>query len=537
MVSTSSSHPAEADLPTTAVSVAIVGAGPVGLALALGLARHGVRSVLLEKNAGTSTTSKAAGLHVRTREVLAHWEVEERFLERGVLEERLTMVSVKPNRPPLLHLDFSELAEEVDRPGLFLLEQSETEKLLLEAVRATGLCDVRFRSEVIGLEQDDSRVTLRVRQGVAEQRIEAEYVVGCDGAKSFVRGALGMPFDGFTYSLRPMLADVRVHDERDALPQPRVWTGRGGYAFAARLRPGLWRLVHVPRGRPRDDEVSDEEVRERAHLLLGPGDVGVLWASRFRMHDRSAPRFRKGRVLLAGDAAHVHSPASGYGMNGGIQDAHNLAWKLAHALRGGDVERLLRSYEVERRAVVVEGTSRYTDRMTRLFIGAPPVVRDGAWLFLRMLMASPRLRRRGLRRFTMLDLSYPSSPLLDRRARAAGERLPNPMLRTPDGQRMRLYSLLPSAPLILEIAEEEGPAVPIPIARLRIAPEHYRDPAGVLRRLLGDHDGWILVRPDATIAWARRDLEGFEDALSHALGWSSTRVEQEEAAVEGIGAR
>jgi 2-polyprenyl-6-methoxyphenol hydroxylase-like FAD-dependent oxidoreductase len=256
---------------TPSTPVAIVGAGPVGLSLALGLARQGVRSVLLERKSTTSQTSKAPGLHVRTREVFRQWHVEDRFLDAGELWQRVVMHDVVPGRPQLITLDFPGLAAEADRPGMLILEQSETERLLLEAVQESGPCEVRFGAEVVGVEQDEEEVRLTFREDGAERSLRADFVVGCDGASSSVREAMGLPFEGMTYSLRPMLADVEVDDERDDLPQPRAWTGKGGYAFATRLRPRLWRIVRLQRGEPEKDEVPDEEVSEWTERLLWRG--------------------------------------------------------------------------------------------------------------------------------------------------------------------------------------------------------------------------------------------------------------------------
>jgi 2-polyprenyl-6-methoxyphenol hydroxylase-like FAD-dependent oxidoreductase len=505
--------------PTT--PIAIVGGGPVGLALALGLARHGVRSVLVEREETTSEHSRAPGIHIRTREVLRLWGVEADFVEAGVLTRTLTLHAPDPDRGPHLSLDFAELAPEADRPGLLLLEQAHTERLLLEAVRESGLCDVRFATEATALERTPDGAVLTLRHRGEERPLHASFVVGCDGAGSFVREALGLSFDGITYSVRPVLADVRIRDGRDALPWPRMRNGRDGITTAIRLSDGLWRMIRLERGEPRPgDEVSDAEVGRYVSEALGEGPFETVWASRFRIHRRAAPRFRVGRVLLAGDAAHVHSPVGGLGMNGGIHDAHNLAWKLAAALDGGDTERLLDSYDVERRAVMVENVSRYTDRITRTFLDSPSRVRGAAFFLLRLLMRNPTLRRMNLRRMTMLDLEYPSeSPLLVGGDRAAGVRLPNPPLRAPDGAEVRLYDLLPNAPVVLELAEGRDVQVRLPVETvIRIGPGGYREPAGVLRRLLGAEEGWILVRPDAHVAWARDRPEGMDAAVRHALG-------------------
>lgn len=379
----------------------------------------------------------------------------------------------------------------------------------------------------MGLEPGDDGATLTVRDRGVERTVEAGFVVGCDGAGSFVRDALGLPFDGRTYAIRPMLADIHVGDLRDALPWPRLRNAAGGLTFTFRLRPGLWRIVRLERGDPdRPDDVPQEEINDRVTDVLGPGPVETIWASRFRIHRRASPRFRVGHVLLAGDAAHVHSPAGGLGMNAGIQDAHNLAWKLAAALRGGDVDRLLDSYDVERRAVVVGSVSRYTDLITRAVLQTPAPVRAVGFLAWRLALRFPPVRTAALRRATMIDLDYPASPILDPDERGAGVRLPNAPLRSGDGSEVRLYDLLPYRPALLEIgrhrdAPDPGltppPALPVEHV-IRIGPGARTDPTGALRDLLGGRSGWILVRPDAHVAWARDDLEGIGEAVTHALG-------------------
>jgi 2-polyprenyl-6-methoxyphenol hydroxylase-like FAD-dependent oxidoreductase len=479
-----------------------------------------VRSVLVERKEATNEHSRAPGIHTRTREVFRQWGVEDRFLAAGLLTSTLTLHSVKRGRRPLLSLDFSELDAEADRPGLLLLEQAHTERLLLEAVRETGLCDVRFATEATGLAQHAGGAVLTLRNADGETSIGADFVVGCDGAGSFVREAVGLSFDGITYAVRPMLADVRIEDERDALPWPRTHNGRSGITTGIRLGPGLWRLIRLERGaRDHGDDVPRPEVADRMAEALGEGPFDLVWASRFRIHRRSAPRFRVGRVLLAGDAAHVHSPVGGLGMNGGIHDAHNLAWKLAAALRGGDTDRLLDSYDVERRAVIVERVSRFTDAVTRIFLASPWRIRGAAFSVLRLLLRSAPIRRANLRRTAMLDLDYPASPLLDDRERAAGLRLPNPVLRAPDGAEVRLYDLLPNAPVIIELVARRDVAVALPLdAVIRIGTGGYADPSETLTRLLGADEGWILVRPDAHVAWARQRLEGMGEAVRYALG-------------------
>jgi 2-polyprenyl-6-methoxyphenol hydroxylase-like FAD-dependent oxidoreductase len=503
------------------IPVAIVGAGPTGLSLALGLARHGIRSVLLEKNPGVSCHSKAPGIHIRTREVFNQWGIEEAFLAAGLLREVIELHSSERGRSSLARIDLSELSGEADRPGILLLEQSETERLLLEAVRETGLCEVRFEAEAVGLEQLPDRVALSVRSPADDYVLEASYLAGCDGAGSFVRDATGLSFEGHTYSLRPLLADVRIEDGRDALEWPRTHNARGGMTTAIRLRPNFWRIIRLEDEAGKADEVPDEEVLARVGEVLGDGPTETVWSSRFRIHRRSAPRFRAGRVLLAGDAAHVHSPVGGQGMNGGIQDAHNLAWKLAGALRGGHADRLLNSYDVERRAVIVENVSRYTDLVTRTFLQTSAPVRAAVFLVFRSLLRLSPVRRLILRRATMIDLHYPPSGLLLSEDVAAGRRLPNPLLSRPDGSTVRLHSLLPVGPSMLDIAQNRPfmANLPVPFV-IRIGPDAYQDRSGLLRRFLDGRDGLILVRPDLHIAWANPSPHDLEGSTARALGMS-----------------
>ncbi|HVL55641.1 MAG TPA: FAD-dependent monooxygenase, partial [Burkholderiaceae bacterium] len=396
------------------VPVAIVGGGPVGLSLALGLARAGVRSVLLERKPTTHEHSRAPAIHVRTREIFRQWGIERTLLEAGTLVQQITLHTVEPGRPPRFTLDFRELDAEADAPGILILEQSHTERLLRAAVQESGYCDLRFGCEAVGLAFHDRGARVEYRAGGDTEQVSAQFVAGCDGASSFVRHALQLPFPGITYSLRPMLADVRIDDARDTLPWPRMRNAADGLTVGLRLAPSLWRLIRLEPGKPsQSDEVPEPELRARVDDVLGPGAFQPVWASRFRIHRRASPRFVVGCVLLAGDAAHVHSPVGGLGMNGGIQDAANLAWKLAAALDDGDSERLLASYETERRAVVVEKVSRYTDLLTRLFLQAPSALREATLGLFGTALRNRWIQRANLRDIGMIGFDYPASPVLN----------------------------------------------------------------------------------------------------------------------------
>jgi 2-polyprenyl-6-methoxyphenol hydroxylase-like FAD-dependent oxidoreductase len=518
-------------VPTVTTPVAIVGAGPVGLALALGLARHDVASVVLERSSSTSQHSKAAGIHIRTREVLRRWGVEDRFLAAGELVTELALRDAGAGDRALLTFDLRELADEVERPGLLMLEQHETERLLLEAVRATGLAEVVFDAEVVDLRQDAGGVELAVRTHHAGLRsVAADFAVGCDGASSFVRGTrCGCRSRAAPIRLRPMLADVAIGDDRDRMAWPRLHDGREGLTVALRL--ARWQVADHPprqtmhRARPTTSPTPRCNDRVDTVLAAGPADGGV------EQPLRDPPAIERtlaglAASLLAGDAAHVHSPVGGQGMNAGVQDANDLAWRLAAALEGADADRLFDAYEVERRTVVVGTVSRTTDVLTQDWSCRPPAwVRRGVFAVQRTALRVPALRRRALRRFGMLDLDLPASPLLRADDRAAGTRLPDPVVVTPDGRAVRLHRLLPVGWSLLEVADTTatdgaaaggadvavgGPgARGLPVdAVLRFGSGGLHDRTGSLSALLGGDEGWVLVRPDGHVAWARAGPTG-----------------------------
>src|ERR1700751_4109747 len=210
------------------------------------------------------------------------------------------------------------------------------------------------------------------------------YLVGCDGAHSVVRGELGWELEGKTYPTRVLLADVRIQDERDQLPWPVFAPDVSGVLAGLRYQPHHWRLISTLNpGESEQAVLESSSIDRKVVQLLGEGSHEQLWSSVFHIHCRTSPHFRQGRVLLAGDAAHINSPAGGQGMNSGIQDAHNLAWKLARILAGADAEALLASYEVERREAVIKNVDRYTDFLTRFGLLAPGFVQKAIGALLR----------------------------------------------------------------------------------------------------------------------------------------------------------
>lgn len=320
---------------TSTTDVAIAGAGPVGLMLALSLARRGIRSVVLESKTRLDPHSRATLLVPRSLEILAELGVLDRIENEG---QRYAGIEIARagNGAELVSVDFSRFAAETATPYLVAIPQDRTERILLDAVCETGLVDVRFGSPLVGFEDRGDRVDVRIGEGSSRRSISAAVLVGADGARSAVRKGLGWQLEGTTYPTRAFLADVEVSPEAD---RERRWVAdprAESFTFAIGFGRRTWRIIEsvVPEGLTEDD--FDDHARHLAERMLGPGSWrATTWTAAYRKHQRRAPRYRWGRVVLAGDAAHLNSPAGGQGLNTGFGDAHALAWRLDRIVRGG----------------------------------------------------------------------------------------------------------------------------------------------------------------------------------------------------------
>jgi 2-polyprenyl-6-methoxyphenol hydroxylase-like FAD-dependent oxidoreductase len=355
---------------TIRTDVLIVGAGPTGLSLACQLARQGVGFVVVEKSESVTPYSKAIGVHARTLEIYEQLGLAGRAVEEGAIAGRVRLLSGGEVRG---EFDLSHVGEGMSAyPFVLMLEQSKNERLLYEYLRARGE-DVRWNTELESFSQTQTGVTAQVRAGDgASHTVEAQFLVGCDGAKSPVRHALGLSFEGSTFERTFYVADARVewsfgHDSLCVSLSKETFV-----IFFPLKGERRFRIVGVfPEGFSKDaGEVLYEEIeariKEEAQLRLDIHDVE--WFSTYKVHARHVSRFREGRCFLAGDAAHVHSPAGAQGMNTGIQDAYNLAWKLALAVKGEAGDKLLETYN-EERLENAENLLRTTDRMFQLAAG------------------------------------------------------------------------------------------------------------------------------------------------------------------------
>ncbi len=347
--------------------VVIAGAGPTGLSLACVLAAERVPFVLLDRFAEGANTSRAAVVHARTLEVLEELGVTGRLHAEGHIVPRFT---VRERDRVLATMPFDRLPTRY--PYTLMIPQNVTERILLGRLRELG-GDVHRPYAVTGLRQDGDGVSVTIAAEDGQSHtIRARYLVGADGMHSAVRERAGIRFAGDAYEQSFVLADVRMSW---TLPSNEVmlFFSPDGLVVVAPLPGGRHRVVATMDHAPEHPGIQDvQRLLDTRGPAASPARVDeIVWSSRFRVHHRLADRYRLGRILLAGDAAHVHSPAGGQGMNTGIQDAVALGHRLAAVLTGRVEDSHLDQYEQIRRPVA-ERVVAFTDRMTRMAtLGTP----------------------------------------------------------------------------------------------------------------------------------------------------------------------
>ncbi len=432
--------------------VIVVGAGPTGLVLAAELALAGVPCLVLERRSGLRADSRAICLHARTMEVLDLRGQAGRFAEAGLA------VPTFPLGLKGAAISFGRL--DSDFPYLLDMPQSQIEALL--AARATGLgAEIRWSAQVTAIEQDADEVRVVLADGGVER---AAYVAGCDGTRSFTRQAAGLSFPGAPNPGSVLLADLFL----DGLPMTDAYGDLSdrGMLLVFPFRDGSCRVVLYDYARadlPVTEPVTLEEVRASLLHIAGqdfdPHDMA--WSGRYRSESRQAPAYRSGRIFLAGDAAHTHSPAGAQGMNTGLQDAVNLGWKLAAAAGGWAPDWLLDSYHTERHPVGAAVLS-LAGRQFRLNTARTASRRVLRWAVQRMVAPLPPVQARLAREYSGLAIRYPQTAAPGRPATAgaphplAGARLPRGRLTGPDGSTARLYDLFHDGRFVLLEAQAAG---------------------------------------------------------------------------------
>jgi 2-polyprenyl-6-methoxyphenol hydroxylase-like FAD-dependent oxidoreductase len=463
------------------IDVIVAGGGPTGMMLAAELRLRGVRVVVLEKDTEPSRIVRALGLHVRSIEVMDQRGLLERFLERGKTY-KLGGFFAGISRP---------WPEGMDTAHAYMLgiPQSITDRLLAEHAAELG-ADIRRGAELTGLSQDEDAVTAELADGT---RLRARYLVGCDGGRSTVRKLLGIGFPGEPAGAEWLLGEMEVTTPAEELVAVVAEVRKSRPALGVGpIGDGAYRVV-VPAAEVTEDSATPptlDEVRQQLRAVFGTdfGAHSPRWLSRFGDATRLAERYREGRVLLAGDAAHVHPPLGGQGLNLGVQDAFNLGWKLAGEINGWAPEGLLDSYEIERRPVAddVLNTSRAQSELLSARPGAKAVLRLTA-----ELMEFDEVNRYLIEKITSISIRYdfgPGPKLLGRRLRD---------MRLGHG---RLYELMRGARGLL--LDRTG----------RLSVTGWADRVDQVTDVSDELDEpAVLLRPDGHVAWIgedQRDLTG-----------------------------
>jgi 2-polyprenyl-6-methoxyphenol hydroxylase-like FAD-dependent oxidoreductase len=415
----------------TEMDVLIVGAGPVGLFLANECARHGLRWRLIETRSGQSEHSKALAIFPRTLEIFDMAGIVAPFLE---VANRVTSVAVVAQQRSVARLRF----EPEGTPYAFvgMVPQDVTEKILVEELRQKGGA-VDYDTTFISAVEHDGRVSATLDRNGKRFEVTALFVVGCDGAHSAVRHLLNLPFEGAQYQASFMLADVNTNE---ALPGDEMHLCPSQFGPLAIFPMSATRRRIVATVDQAEDEVPSLEFVRRVVAQRAPAGFEALslrWSSYFRIHHRYVTRLRVGRIFIAGDAAHIHSPFGGQGMNTGLQDVWNLVWKLHLAIRGRGNERLLESYTAERRPVI-KGVIKTTHRLTwAMGTGSKlaQVVRDAVIPVVSRLSI---FQRRFMQNLSELAISYAGSPIIE----GTGNRYWDDSLRAGKGIGSRFLLLL-----------------------------------------------------------------------------------------------
>ncbi|GAA1079709.1 FAD-dependent monooxygenase [Nocardiopsis metallicus] len=470
------------------MSVIVVGAGPTGLMLAGDLAEAGVEVTVLDKRAEESNLTRAFALHARTLELFDMRGIADEIVGQGyrVPEVRVALGS----RDLVLDLRHPESRF----PYVLTVQQARTESLLQRRAERLG-ARIQRGAEVTGIDQDEDGVTLTVRTADGPHTERGSYAVGADGAHSTVRERLGVGFSGRSYDTRIMLADVRLEQDLPRAVNPFV--GTDGVALLPPYGDSWFRATvwdRTRQGVPLDQPVSLDELNDSLDRITG-GQLTAAetrWSTRFLSERRQADHYRVGRVLLAGDAAHVHSPLGAMGMNTGIQDAANLAWKLVALERGWAPPWLLATYEAERHPVG-RATLRVTDVILRIAVAPAPIRAVRPFLAPAALRFS-KVSRTTRRLLSGLGVRY------DRPAQVAdtvsvGQRVDDLPLIS-EGERTRFHEVAdPTRFTLLDATEAGCPAE---------AAEPWADRVRALRVRgeLPEGADVLLVRPDGYAAWS-----------------------------------
>ncbi|ACK70929.1 monooxygenase FAD-binding [Gloeothece citriformis PCC 7424] len=428
-------------------NILIVGAGPVGLTLAACLVQYGIPCRIIDKASRPSQYSKALGIFPRTLEVFESLGIINPILEAGKQLQKFT-INAQQGKIGSLYFD----TVKSPYPFVLSLPQSKTERILREYLAKFGV-NVEQNVELVGFKQEDSYPTVHLHNNGEEETCQVGWLIGCDGSRSQVREGLGVPFVGERYQETFALADIKLEGSLSE-HEATVFYHLDGVLALFPLPGGWFRVIaNLPQNLGDDDPTLEEMqaiVNTRSSVKLKLSDP--IWISKFHISRRKVKQYRTGRVFLAGDAAHIHSPAGGQGMNTGIQDAHNLAWKLAFGVMGLSPLSLLDSYEIEREPIAAQ-VLQFTDIITRVATVGNPLAQSLRNVMMSVGMKLKPIAIRGANTLAEVNISYRHSPIvadyyhrflanLHPNRVQGGDRAPDGLLYQRSGQSVRIFELL-----------------------------------------------------------------------------------------------
>ena len=467
---------------TVDTDVLIVGAGPVGLFLANECARRGLRWRLIEAHSRQSIHSKALAIFPRTLEIFDMAGIAAPFLQEANLVKSVAVMV--PDRA-LAHIPFTP--DESPYPFIAMVPQNVTERLLADELRLKG-GSIEYETAFVGADQQDGAVTVTTVQQGKPVQVRASFVVGCDGAHSTVRRALGLPFQGGEYEASFMLADIET---TEFLPEdqlqlcPSEFGPLAIFPMSSRRRR-IVATIERPEGDAPSLELVQKILRQRAPRGIEAHQV--YWSSYFRIHHRNVAQMRAGRIFLAGDAAHIHSPFGGQGMNTGLQDVWNLAWKLDLFLHGRGNELLLDSYTSERLPVIKQ-VIKTTDFLT-MVMGTPNKFAQALRnTVLPLVSRLSRFQHAFVQGLSELAIAYPGSTIVE----GSGKRYFDDSMRGGNGIRSRFLMMIDP--------DRES-------STQKVAKQLFESFRDTVEFRSSRNAGITFVRPDGYIAYSaqRRDL-------------------------------
>ena len=466
-------------------SVLISGAGPIGLTMANELARYGISVRIVDKAPSRTDKSKALVLWPRTLELLEHGGYVEPFLKAG-FQAHGAQLSDGKNVVGTVSLN----AIDSRYPYALMIAQSETERVLEECLAARGLKVERnvtmesFADKGAGIE-----AVLRKADGSSET-VQADWLLGCDGAHSTTRHGLGLAFEGSTQDSDWWLADIHITglEPQDVL---HIFWHRDGILAFFPITPGRWRVIGDLGPATSSSHHADPTLDEVQAMITHRGTPGIkisdpIWLAAFRINERKVKDYRRGRAFLSGDAAHIHSPAGGQGMNTGMQDAFNLAWKLNLVMKGVAKPSLLDSYSTERSAVG-DMVLRNAGKMTEAAIARNPAIQALRNTIVKFALGFPQIGHVMGNTLAELNIAYPDSPLSVAGAHHAhvtkpGHRWPDPL---PADTSQSRFTAIGPADATADLAAKFPKLVEV------AASSKHADPRDL-----------ILVRPDGYVGFA-----------------------------------